>query len=470
MTKYSPFKNAMSDLKAADLESLRSVPESWHVEYKRNIESPTDLAKAISAFANTHGGWLFVGVSEDIGPESTAQEFPGLRDDELSVLLQRLSSSMSDHISPPPHYEVKVLPGPCTTIDLPEGQSIVVIYVPKSIRTPHIHQNGRIYCRIGDTSQPTHLSDRHHLEELLSRGDGRREMVKLWVDADPEFSKGESGIPYVRLMLTPDPWKEEKLLPVQSIERWREVIHSPEFSPVSITFDSMYPTHNGFIARHIHDQNPLTLGLTFAVYDDLSCDITMPIAMISGTAPDLVVQLSQRYEYAEQFVAMLESQGYWRDDEWFHLEIMDLNSLLYVLIAVINQYNAILKQTEAPSLFHFKARILHAWRRVPFFDVPEIISDFSELGVPMMMYEEITLPPGSDPDSFVPLQFNGEHAVDSKELSNDYVSAGIEIFDYLLSAFGIPGLTNMTRSPSGNVARSLLNAAQRSVNFNYREL
>ena len=63
---FNPFKKARAaELDANDLSTLVDIPEGWFVEYKRDPCLPKVYAKEASAFANTHGGWLFVGLEED---------------------------------------------------------------------------------------------------------------------------------------------------------------------------------------------------------------------------------------------------------------------------------------------------------------------------------------------------------------------------------------------------------------------
>lgn len=57
---YSPFDKSIRDLEASDLAILKIVHEGWYVEYKSELVKAPALAKALSAFANTYGGWLFL--------------------------------------------------------------------------------------------------------------------------------------------------------------------------------------------------------------------------------------------------------------------------------------------------------------------------------------------------------------------------------------------------------------------------
>jgi hypothetical protein len=65
-TRFKSLSMVTSD----DFECLRQVREGWYVEYKREATVAAAIAKSISAFANTRGGWLFYGIdapSDSIG-------------------------------------------------------------------------------------------------------------------------------------------------------------------------------------------------------------------------------------------------------------------------------------------------------------------------------------------------------------------------------------------------------------------
>lgn len=55
---YTPFDKSFSELQANDLLVLKKVHEGWYVDYKVAPLNTRSYAKAISAMANTYGGWI----------------------------------------------------------------------------------------------------------------------------------------------------------------------------------------------------------------------------------------------------------------------------------------------------------------------------------------------------------------------------------------------------------------------------
>ena len=469
MTAYSPFDKPLADLEAADLGVLKEVPESWHVEYKLAINNAKTLAKTLGAFANTYGGWLIVGVEESDGAENTAEEFPGLGDAEVSLLLQRLGSSVNANLQPVPYYEQKVLKGPCEEIGLIEGRSIVLVHVPMSNHTPHLQRDGRVYHRVGDTSQPQPINERRLLDELWQRGDRVRQATRSWMEKDPEFSKGEGEKPYLRLMFVPDPWNKRYQLPSMTPGRFQEALNRPGPSPARITFDSVFSTSDGFVARHIFSNNPRTIGLTLSVYRDFSCDIILPLNVFSGTPEELLQALGDRYEHGESYVQMLRDNGYWHEDAELVLSVVDMNPLLNVVFAMTSQYRGLLRLVTPEPTFHFKVRLLRGWRRVVFFDVPEVIEGFARYGVPMLMHTDLTIPPGADPDTFVPAGLIPNTGRETDDESQQNVIQAVNILNRLLHAFGAPGFVTAEGEVDNDFIRSLTAAAQRGIQVNVVE-
>ena len=436
MQHYSPFGKAISDLESVDLATLRTVHEGWYVEYKRELVSPKSVAKAVSAFANTYGGWLFLGVQECGGESNTAATFPGISLSEASQATQQLRQSLNQHLQPVPFYESKILTGPCETIELGVERSVIAIRIPQSVTAPHIHSDGRIYRRVADSSEPQPLTDRFLLDQLSIRSDRMRVETEQWIDRDPEFSDDEMRRAYLRVMLSPDLSGQLPHTRRLSLDVVRDALAGEPSQPVMLPFDTIFPTANGYVARQTERNDPQLLSLTLYIYDSGSCDVIIPLRHYSLGMHELREELARNYLFSDQFVATLDERGFFRDSSGSQVTIIDLNILFHVLWAVTRQYRAVLRLITDTSEFHFKARILHCWRKIAFLDLPQILEQFGDHGVPVLMYDQITAPSGVSPESFLFLRD------ESTERDEDDAHAGalvqsVQMFVEIAQAFGL---------------------------------
>jgi predicted HTH transcriptional regulator len=94
--------------------------ENQRIEFKRQFTSPEKIAREITAFANTRGGYIFFGVDDNkeiIGVESEKSEAELIRE------------AAEQFCEPPVIYELHF-------IDL-FGKEIVVVEIPESLNKPH---------------------------------------------------------------------------------------------------------------------------------------------------------------------------------------------------------------------------------------------------------------------------------------------------------------------------------------------
>ena len=169
---------------------------------------------------------MFIGVEQ--GRETNvAAGFPGVPDDGLQHALESIRNAAADYLQPPVFYDTRVISGPVQEIGLETGRSIIIIEIPQGPNSPYIHNNGRIYRRIGDSSKPERVTDRATFDLLAQRGQearSRLEELVLWI---PETSKGEEDQPYIHISVMSDPyevmghWYEGEFEDfLQHYERW----------------------------------------------------------------------------------------------------------------------------------------------------------------------------------------------------------------------------------------------------------
>jgi predicted HTH transcriptional regulator len=129
-------------MQISDLKQIIAGGESKYLEFKRRVPNARRIAKEMIALANTEGGKLLLGVSDD-------GSINGLRDivEEEFALQQAL-----DHHTMP---IVEYTAFPVRLVDT--HREVLVIDVPESVNKPHflVGKNGddrTAYVRVGDKS------------------------------------------------------------------------------------------------------------------------------------------------------------------------------------------------------------------------------------------------------------------------------------------------------------------------------
>ncbi len=130
-----PSNSAMS---LNDLKHLVRIGEGMFLEFKRTVSSPEKIAREISAFANTNGGTLLVGVDDNkslYGVESYyEQEF-------------LLEQAARDYCSPALDYQLEFVPY--------RKREIMLMKVPEAVDKPVYVKNGKrnkVFVRKDDKS------------------------------------------------------------------------------------------------------------------------------------------------------------------------------------------------------------------------------------------------------------------------------------------------------------------------------
>ena len=157
-----------ADLELDDVEKMIAAvgEERESLFFERKAEaSPAALAKSCSAFANTMGGLLLVGIADQcdelIGIEQCSSE--------AQVWVKDI---LRGHILPLPPFRARF-------IELSSERSLLLVLVEESSTTPHlVTRNGAIYVRNPGASDPVPISDQRRLLDLLARGEHARDRAE----------------------------------------------------------------------------------------------------------------------------------------------------------------------------------------------------------------------------------------------------------------------------------------------------
>lgn len=194
---FNPFDKPIQEVEFDDLETLEeeNVAEGIYVEYKREFPDPQAVAKGIASFANTHGGYFFIGIAdEDV--TNIAQGQIGVNTNERTQPKEDIRNIARDHLDPTPDFTIRVIQRPDYT-----DYAILIVEVPESRNAPHIQSDGKIYVRTGEASNPVEPeTDRWSIDRLYQRRDEWQEAVQDFCTIDFEDHRDR---PIVELFSVP---------------------------------------------------------------------------------------------------------------------------------------------------------------------------------------------------------------------------------------------------------------------------
>ena len=147
-----------SELTGTDVEDFLSSPEteeSFFFEFKDDRVSPEKLINEISAFSNTYGGYIFLGISDNKDIEGCT-----------AWTEQRIQSTIHDSITPTPSFDIKKL--------ICQNKTVYLVKINEGAEPPYITNKGKIYerlssssCVVNDSSRLTQMYHKH--EQQLAR-------------------------------------------------------------------------------------------------------------------------------------------------------------------------------------------------------------------------------------------------------------------------------------------------------------
>lgn len=383
---YVPFQGELDTLKGPELAALKGVCEGWYVDYKESVPAVKALAKHISAFANQHGGWIFLGVKEKEGKGMTADTFPGIPAASVPAVQVAIREAASTHSTPPPYFETKVIYGPVSELDLLPNRAILIVGIPKGTNPPYIHSSGRIYRRVADESDPKPETDRQVLDLLWERGARTRQRLKDFLSERPTLSEEEkSGPLHAYVYFLADPLHVGHHFPL-AYDEFASVMKASAADSQSVIVFSLpntYPTSEGFIARQVEGNDPTIETLTFRWWSNGNVRISIPI-----NTYDFKASKGKLDQLQLEFLHAIESRGYKSG------RIAEFSLLVAIIAAMADKYLRLRKSMKIREPFFGKIRIYDTWRVIPYINMRSYIRRISDRGFPVVQDQSLTCPPG----------------------------------------------------------------------------
>jgi hypothetical protein len=149
------------------------IEEDIDLDYKSAF--PNDLDRTLCAFANTQGGLILIGISEE-GKSRVPICPPSGIDDEPDVTRQRILNIAFDAIYPPLEPEVKIIKIPDTS------KFIAFIRVSPSNLVHAVDRRSRIYIRSKDNNRGYSLASLQDMRWLLDRRESSISLRNLLIE------------------------------------------------------------------------------------------------------------------------------------------------------------------------------------------------------------------------------------------------------------------------------------------------
>lgn len=149
-----------------DIETLlKNADESFFFEFKNDAVAPKKLIEEISAFSNTYGGYIIIGVNDD-------KTISGCK----NWTEERIHTTIHDSITPIPTFDIKKLSGSDSNV-------ILILKVEKGLIPPYITNNGKIYHRLSSGSYP--INDSNLLTQLYYEREDQFKKIEKKLSIEP---------------------------------------------------------------------------------------------------------------------------------------------------------------------------------------------------------------------------------------------------------------------------------------------
>lgn len=363
---FNPFAAPLgAALTPTDLLRLteNKVAEGFYVEYKQQLPAHHKVARSIASFANTSGGWYIVGVLTDAHNVPIA--IPGFPADQYADPISTIQEVCKTHIDPVPIFHIQV-------VTLVDGRLVLAVYVPDGQSTPFVTKDGRVYRRVGESSDPVSETDRHALNQIIERGrEVRQRFAEFAVDPRP-WSKLDLD-PWAALYLAPYPPGAIERRDVRNEETLHSLLEASR-RPISIPigdhtltsghvpFSDAHPTIDGLVLRQTWRGYAGERAFSMWLDESGRAKMFVPLNPRSG-----IEAWTQEYRSASAGLVVQE-RIIGTERAWLNLHRIDIDRLWLSVACLVAYYREWLNPGPTVTDFMVSIELRNVGRIVPFLD------------------------------------------------------------------------------------------------------
>jgi hypothetical protein len=391
---YNPFNKPLQELVADDLVVLinNEVAEGYWIEYKSEFQSNKKIAKSIASFANSFGGWYFVGIEAD-KTKNIATKICGFSVDGTPDPIAKLRESIKSNIDPVPVFHQNL-------IKLDSDKAVLVVEIPNNQETPFVTCDGRIYRRISDSSEPVSENNRYAVDRLIDNG---RELAKLFEDFcrdERRFSPEEEKQSWVNIFLYPYPIgtiEKHDMFSTDGLKKLIQMSQRPipyydnesrKFGEGNLPFNSGQLGVSSIILRQVEPSKVAFNSLMAELYFDGRAKFSIPLRYLPGPH-DATIDDIKSTQVKEALKRIIISD---KDFSATHLRFFDIKHLWDIIINLLFFYQEWIGEDRQQIEMRFAVTLDNIWRVVPFCDADEWGFHVQEYGLPTQNVDRIRIP------------------------------------------------------------------------------
>ena len=266
--------------------SNKMIEEGYQIEYKTELTDSVKrkLPKIITSFANSAGGWLFIGVDEKTYDLDRLEK--PYRTDYSQVIAQILR----EHTSPIPRFEARFLKAKKSS------HGVLTIYVYEGINPPYI-ADGTVYIRNGSSSEPA-KSQRSEIDILYQKKSNFEQMVKDYCKREVlypiDYAKDLQVALYsIYIVNTETRAMQKPLIRLQDLAQ--------KFTSISPNqFHKFIYSNNSVIFQNNPTLGKFQIGVNLEIFSDYSVKIHIPIKQLTGAEREIAIDRLSRISKSKQ--------------------------------------------------------------------------------------------------------------------------------------------------------------------------
>ncbi|WP_315523233.1 ATP-binding protein [Pseudoramibacter alactolyticus] len=233
-----------SILQVSDIEKMlneKDTEESFFFEFKEDEVKPNKIVKEISALANSFGGYIFLGVSDQ-------KEIKGCNNWNE----QKIHTIIHDSITPTPSFDVRKF--------ICNEKIFYIIKIDEGTEPPYITNKGKIYERLSSGS--FQIKDSNKLSQLFYKRQQQLKWMEQSISIDPvaeDITKINNIFGYVdvgfTIKVTSPEEIEKRFFEVKPLKIYNRVFNDEKQYNLSYVGQSLMVVNNGMSVKNNSDSD-----------------------------------------------------------------------------------------------------------------------------------------------------------------------------------------------------------------------